>query len=182
MLFRSKTVFGVRQKKGILEPQKDEEVEKSFLYLDQTAKLLGYEHYELSNYAKPGFRSVHNGNYWKGIPYVGMGPSAHSYSDGKRCWNISNNAQYIRSIELKKDFFECEELTEIDRLNERIMVGLRTCEGVNWKDFPDEWRTDNERNFFNFVESGNAILDDNGFRLTPKGWLISNHIISTLFL
>lgn len=177
-----KTVFGVRQKKGILEPQKDEEVEKSFLYLDQTAKLLGYEHYELSNYAKPGFRSVHNGNYWKGIPYVGMGPSAHSYSDGKRCWNISNNAQYIRSIELKKDFFECEELTEIDRLNERIMVGLRTCEGVNWKDFPDEWRTDNERNFFNFVESGNAILDDNGFRLTPKGWLISNHIISTLFL
>lgn len=177
-----KTVFGARQKKGILEPQKDEDVEKSFLYLDETAKMLGYEHYELSNYAKPGFRSVHNGNYWKGIPYVGIGPSAHSFSEGKRRWNVSNNPQYIRSIELKKDFFEVEELTEIDRLNERIMVGLRTCEGLDWKDFPADWKKDNERNFFKFVEGGNAVMDETGFRLTPKGWLISDHIISTLFL
>ncbi|MEY3834622.1 MAG: radical family heme chaperone HemW [Bacteroidota bacterium] len=177
-----KTVFGARQKKGILEPQVDEEVEKSFLYLDATAKLLGYEHYELSNYAKPGFRSVHNGNYWKGVPYVGMGPSAHSYSEGKRRWNVSNNPQYIRSIELKKEFYEVEELTEVDRWNERIMVGLRTCEGIDWKDFPEEWKKDNERNFLKFVEVGNAEIDENGFRLTPKGWLISDHIISTLFI
>jgi len=177
-----KTVFGARQKKGILEPQKDEEVEKSFLYLDETAKLLGYEHYELSNYAKPGFRSVHNGNYWKGIPYVGIGPSAHSFSNGKRRWNVSNNAQYNRSIELKKDFFEVEELTEVDRLNERIMVGLRTHEGIDWKHFPADWKNDNERNFFKFVEGGNAVMDETRFRLTPKGWLISDHIISTLFL
>jgi oxygen-independent coproporphyrinogen-3 oxidase len=177
-----KTVFGVRQKKGMLEPQKDEEVEKSFLYLHETAKLLGYEHYELSNYAKPGFRSVHNGNYWKGIPYAGFGPSAHSFSEGKRRWNISNNPQYIRFIELKKEFFEVEELTEVDRLNERIMVGLRTCEGIEWKDFPDDWRKENERNFFKYVEGGNAEMDEVGFRLTPKGWLISDHIISTLFI
>ena len=177
-----KTVFGARQKKGILEPQVDEEVEKSFLYLDATAKLLGYEHYELSNYAKPGFRSVHNGNYWKGVPYVGMGPSAHSYSEGKRRWNVTNNPQYIRSIELKREFYEVEELTEVDRWNERIMVGLRMCEGIDWKDFPEEWKRENERNFLKFVEVGNAEIDENGFRLTPKGWLISDHIISTLFI
>lgn len=177
-----KTVFGARQKKGILEPQIDEDVEKSFFYMHETAQLLGYEHYELSNYALPGFRSKHNSNYWKGVPYLGLGPSAHSFSEGKRRWNISNNPQYIRSIELKKDFFEVEELTEIDRWNERIMVGLRTREGVEWKDFPDEWKIQNERNFFKFVEGGNAEFDERGFRLTPKGWLISDHIISTLFI
>jgi oxygen-independent coproporphyrinogen-3 oxidase len=182
LTIEEKTVFGARQKKGMLEPQKDEEVEKSFLYLHETAKLLGYEHYELSNYAKPGFRSVHNGNYWKGISYVGFGPSAHSFSEGKRRWNISNNAQYIRLIELKKEFFEVEELTEVDCSNERIMVGLRTCEGIEWKDFPDDWRKENERNFFKYVEGGNAEMNEVGFRLTPKGWLISDHIISTLFI
>jgi coproporphyrinogen III oxidase-like Fe-S oxidoreductase len=85
-------------------------------------------------------------------------------------------------IELKKEFFEVEELTEVDCWNERIMVGLRTREGIEWKDFPDDWRKDNERNFFKFVEGGNAEFDDSGFRLTPKGWLISDHIISTLFI
>ena len=125
---------------------------------------------------------MHNSNYWKGIPYVGIGPSAHSFSEGKRRWNVSNNPHYIRSIELKKDFFEVEELTEVDRLNERMMVGLRTCDGIDWKDFPDDWRKDNERHFFKFVEGGNAEMDESGFRLTPKGWLISDHIISTLFI
>ena len=177
-----KTVFGARQKKGILEPQKDEEIEKCFLYLDATAKLLGYEHYELSNYALSGFRSRHNGNYWKGIPYVGIGPSAHSFSEGKRRWNVANNPQYIRSIELNKPFFEEEFLNEVDQWNERIMVGLRTCEGIEWTDFPDEWRKDNEKNFLGFVEGGNAVMDESGFRLTRKGWLISDYIISTLFL
>lgn len=182
LMVEEKTVFGARQKKGMLEPQNDEEIEKSFLYLDETANLLGYEHYELANYAKPGFKSVHNGNYWKGIPYVGIGPSAHSFSEGKRRWNVSNNPQYVRSLELKKDFFEVEELSEVDRLNERIMVGLRTCEGIQWKDFPDKWKIENERNFVKFVEGENAVIDEAGFRLTMRGWLISDYIISTLFL
>jgi coproporphyrinogen III oxidase-like Fe-S oxidoreductase len=62
------------------------------------------------------------------------------------------------------------------------MVGLRTCEGIDWKDFPEEWKKENERNFLKFVGVGNAEIDENGFRLTPKGWLISDHIISTLFI
>jgi oxygen-independent coproporphyrinogen-3 oxidase len=113
---------------------------------------------------------------------VGLGPSAHSFSKGKRRWNISNNPQYIRSIELKKEFFEVENLTEVDGWNERIMVGLRTREGVEWKDFPEEWKKENERFFFKYVEGDNAECDEKGFRLTPKGWLISDHIISTLFI
>ena len=91
----------------------------------------GYEHYEISNFAKPGFRSRHNSSYWKGDSYIGIGPSAHSYNGMARKWNISNNALYIQSIKNNLIPFEEEILTGSQRLNEYIMTSLRTMEGLD---------------------------------------------------
>lgn len=91
----------------------------------------GFEHYEISNFCKPGHYSRHNSNYWKGSKYLGIGPSAHSYNGETRQWNVANNGKYIQSI-LQNDIpAETETLTETDRLNEYIMTSLRTMWGLD---------------------------------------------------
>src|SRR5690606_10947586 len=87
--------------------------------------------YEVSNFSIPGFESKHNSSYWKGEKYIGFGPSAHSYDGQYRRWNISNNFSYLKGIEEGADYFEEEELSKIDRINETIMISLRTISGIN---------------------------------------------------
>jgi len=93
-----------------------------------------YEHYEVSNFAKPGFRSRHNSSYWKGIPYLGLGPSAHSFNGKERRWNISNNHVYNKTVHEGKPERETEVLTSLQQLNETIMISLRTKEGLDLKE------------------------------------------------
>src|SRR5205809_340569 len=97
----------------------------------QLLKDVAYEHYDISNYAKSGFRSRHNSSYWSGEKYLGVGPSAHSFDGISRQWNISNNNIYIDSISKGIIPFENEILTETQKLNEYIMTSLRTAEGLN---------------------------------------------------
>jgi oxygen-independent coproporphyrinogen III oxidase len=104
---------------------------RQFELLMQRAEEAGYQHYEISNFAKPGFRSRHNSSYWHGKPYIGLGPSAHSFNGNTRQWNIANNALYIESINKNIVPYEIEELTGIQKLNEYIMTSLRTCEGLS---------------------------------------------------
>ena len=106
---------------------------KQFLLLMQWMKKAGYEHYEISNFAKPGYRSRHNSSYWQGKKYIGIGPSAHSYDGKSRRWNIANNALYIQSIKNNIIPFEEEKLTNVEKLNEYIMTSLRTIEGLELK-------------------------------------------------
>lgn len=105
---------------------------RQFLQLMDWLRQAGYEHYEISNFALPGWRSKHNSAYWQGKPYYGFGPSAHSF-DGvaTRSWNISNNALYIKAVNDKHSSPEQEVLTPIQQLNEYIMTALRTREGIN---------------------------------------------------
>jgi len=90
-----------------------------------------YIHYEISNFALPGYYSKHNMNYWKNVPYIGLGPSAHSYNENKRYWNVSSVKNYIKNIENKIDSFESENLNITDKYNEYIITGLRTKWGCN---------------------------------------------------
>jgi oxygen-independent coproporphyrinogen-3 oxidase len=92
---------------------------------------MGLEHYEISNFAKPGFRSQHNSNYWSGKTYLGLGPSAHSFNTISRQWNIANNALYIQSIANGQLNFEIEYLTEANCYNEYMMTSLRRIEGFD---------------------------------------------------
>ena len=102
-----------------------------FNLLMKAMQLHGFEHYEISNFCKPGHYSRHNSNYWRGVKYLGIGPSAHSYSGETRQWNVANNAKYIQSIIKDKIPAETELLTEANRLNEYIMTSLRTMWGLD---------------------------------------------------
>ncbi|MEO7307217.1 MAG: coproporphyrinogen III oxidase, partial [Ferruginibacter sp.] len=113
------------------EPVDPEKQARQFLLLMDWLEHAGYEHYEISNFAKPGFRSKHNSSYWSGEPYYAFGPAAHAFDGKKRKWNIANNALYIQSLQQDRIPFEEEILTETQQLNEYIMTSLRTMEGLD---------------------------------------------------
>ena len=112
-------------------PLNDEQSAKQFIELMNAMDERSFEHYEISNFCKPGHYSRHNTNYWKGVKYLGVGPSAHSYDGEKRQWNISNNAKYMLAIDKKNIPAEIELLSEENRLNEYIMTSLRTQWGLD---------------------------------------------------
>ena len=120
-------MIGLKKKEDV-----DHEKQASqFLLLMDMMKDAGYEHYEISNFAKPGFRSKHNSSYWQRKSYIGIGPSAHSFDGNSRRWNVSNNALYIQSLQKNIIPFEEEKLSDIQKLNEYIMTSLRTIEGID---------------------------------------------------
>jgi oxygen-independent coproporphyrinogen III oxidase len=104
---------------------------EQFILLMDAMQTQSFEHYEISNFCKPGHYSRHNSNYWKGVKYLGIGPSAHSYNGETRQWNVANNAKYIQGLEKAEIPAESEQLTETDRLNEYIMTSLRTMWGLD---------------------------------------------------
>ena len=120
--------FVEKGKSATTDPEK--QVRQSNLLMQQLEDA-GYEHYEISNFAKPGFRSQHNSSYWMGKHYLGLGPGAHSFNGNSRQWNISNNSLYIQAIERGDIPAEVEMLTAIQQLNEYIMTSLRTAEGLS---------------------------------------------------
>jgi oxygen-independent coproporphyrinogen-3 oxidase len=159
---------------------------EQFDLLLQLMEQAGYEQYEISNFAKPGYRSKHNSSYWKGKVYYGFGPAAHSYN-GKniRKWNIANNALYIQS--LKNDIipFEEEILTDIQQLNEYIMISLRTKEGLHLQTLAEKFGQEkvNEiklqgKKYF----TQNLMQEENGFIfLTAQGKFLADGIAADLF-
>lgn len=112
---------------------------RMFLLLMEQLDLAGYEHYEISNFALPEKRSRHNSAYWKRIPYLGIGPSAHSYNGEERMWNVKNNALYQTSIENNILPLTTEKLSPAEHWNEFIMISLRTMEGINIREVEERW-------------------------------------------
>ena len=144
----------------------------------------GFEAYEISNFAKPGFKSKHNTSYWKQQPYIGVGPSAHSYDIKSRQWNISSIQKYISLINKNLPFFEKEELSIYDKYNDYIMVSLRTNDGLDMNTleayFGEELKEYCLKNIKSFVENKKIEIIDEKLRLTQKGIMISNLIIMEL--
>jgi len=101
------------------------------------AKKHNFDHYEVSNFAKKGYHSKHNSNYWNGTPYCGFGAGAHSFTGNARSWNIANVTKYIEAIQNNEPYFEKEELTSIDQYNEYLLLRLRTKNGIDLKHFED---------------------------------------------
>lgn len=161
-----------------VNPDKQSE---QFLLLMQWLEETGYEHYEISNFAKPGFRSRHNSSYWQGKNYLGIGPSAHSLNGSSRQWNISNNNQYIESIRNGIIPFEKEVLTPTQQLNEYIMTSLRTIEGLDLDKVGEvagsKLKTAGKR----YIESGLMKVEDQFLQLTKEGKLLADGIAAALF-
>ena len=146
----------------------------------------GYEHYEISNFAKPGFRSRHNSSYWQGKKYIGIGPSAHSYNGKMRMWNKANNSIYIDSIQKNIIPFEKEILTETQQINEYIMTSLRTIEGLDLSfieiKFSIKERIRIESVISENVEKEHFLFNGEKMILTDEGKLFADGIAVKLFI
>ena len=165
-------------------PMNEQQSAEQFLALMDAMQLQGFEHYEISNFCKPGHESRHNSNYWKGVKYLGIGPSAHSFSGETRQWNISNNSKYIQSLSEDKIAAETEQLTETDRLNEYIMTSLRTIWGLDLQKLENIAAGSSAellkpaRQFF---EKNWMVQKEKTIFLTQTGKLYADHIASALF-
>lgn len=140
----------------------------------------GYEHYEISNFAKPGFRSQHNSSYWQDIPYVGLGAAAHSYDGKYRSWNVSDLQQYIEVIERGELPSEQEVIDEDTHYNDRITVALRTCEGLDLTALSDKHRAYCEREAQRYIDQGLLTRKGSRLALTRQGLFVSDDIMSSL--
>ena len=160
----------------------DEETELQ-MYSDLIGRLTnaGFEHYEISNFARPTFRSRHNSSYWNGTPYIGLGAAAHSY-DGRnrRQWNISDIKDYITGMESGMPVFDYEKLDADTMYNEQVMTALRTCEGLNLTTLSATHRQYCLLQAHRFLEDHLLTLTDNRLRLTHRGLFVSNMIMSGL--
>ena len=157
---------------------------RHFQLLMQWMEDAGYEHYEISNFSKPGYRSKHNGSYWQGKPYLGLGPSAHSFNGNSRQWNVANNALYIKSIEQGIVPFEEEQLTSTQQLNEYIMTSLRTMEGLSLKSIKEKWNEAEQEIVAlskKFICRQLMVENDDRLILTKKGKLFADGIAADLF-
>jgi len=161
-----------------INPDKQSE---QFVLLMQWMEEAGYEHYEISNFARPGFRSRHNSSYWQGKKYLGIGPSAHSFDGNNRQWNISNNSQYIESIEKGNVPFEKEELTPTQKLNEYIMTSLRTNEGLHLNRVDESVRLQLETTGKKYMDAGLMKKENDALILTQQGKLLADGIAAALF-
>lgn len=146
----------------------------------------GYENYEISNFAKPGFRSRHNSSYWQGKNYIGFGPSAHSFNGEKRWWNVSNNNEYIRSIQQNIVPAQEEILTESQKINEYVMTSLRTIEGLNLNYIENKFSPGQRKRIEQIValkmDKSNYQTINGTIILTDEGKLLADRISVELFV
>lgn len=168
-------------------PVDAEQSAQQFEMLMDFAIEAGYEHYEISNLATNGNRAVHNTNYWLGIPYIGIGPSAHSFDGKSREWNIANNALYIKALLTEKKLnAERENLTNIQRFNEYIMTSLRTSWGIDTnlivEKFGTQYAQQTTLNSKRFIEQGTLQQNNSTLILTRAGKLFADYIASQLFM
>jgi len=166
------------------QPMDEWQSAEQFILLMDAMQAHGFEHYEISNFCKPGAYSRHNSNYWKGVKYLGVGPSAHSYNGETRQWNVANNAKYIAALVRSEIPAEMETLSETDRINEYIMTSLRTIWGLDLKKL-EKIATGStaelNKSSVEFFEKGWLSQKEDTLSLTQTGKLYADHIASSLF-
>ncbi len=155
------------------------------IVVDHLSKL-GFEHYEISNFALPGHQSKHNSSYWKGKPYLGLGPSAHSFNTKSRQWNIANNALYIKSLEDKKVPFEIEQLELVTQYNEYMMISLRLQEGFSMDVIEERFGIaylEHTKKITNTLLIEEKIVPTaEGYTITKKSRFLADGIASEFFI
>jgi len=186
LTFEQGTVFGKMLEKGLINEVAEEDSIALFNTLIEKAESNGFIHYEISNFCKPGFFSIHNSNYWKQISYIGFGPSSHSFDGYSRQWNMRDLNGYINSVEAGKSFFEREELDTRTRYNEYIMTSLRTMWGIDLEYVEKIFEKEGYDYVLNlaakFRDYGLIKQEKNTLILTNQGKMISDNIISELMM
>jgi oxygen-independent coproporphyrinogen-3 oxidase len=180
------TVFGKMHEKGILKEVDEEASLSLFNLLIEKSESAGFIHYEISNFGKPGYFSIHNSNYWKQVNYLGLGPSAHSFNGYSRQWNVRDLRSYIKSVNSGKNYFEKEELDTRMRFNEYLITSLRTMWGIDLDFVEKTFEKEGYDYIINlagkFKEYGLMKQDNNNLILTNQGKMISDNIISEFIM
>ncbi len=180
------TVFGKMKEKGLIKEIDEEESTAEFNMLLKKTESAGFVQYEISNFSKPGYFSVHNSNYWKQIPYIGLGPSAHSFNGYSRQWNVSDIIKYIKQVTSDEQFFEKEELDAKTRFNEYIMTSLRTMWGIDLDYVESTFEKEGYDYVINlsgkFIDYGLMRRNQTNLILTNQGKMISDNIISEFMM
>lgn len=186
MTVEQRTALAHFIKQGKTAPMQDAQSANQMAILIETLTGDGFEHYEISNFAKGGNYAKHNTNYWRGKHYLGIGPSAHSFNGESRGWNIANNAKYLEGVRSKAPAHETETLSLYDRMNEYIMTSLRTMWGIDLDKVEHDFGQDIARQLTIQVKQFIALgeveqTDGQHYRLTTKGKFMTDHIASELF-
>ncbi len=186
LTYEPSTVLYYRKIKNRISDINEQDSMRQFSKLCEKMKIAGYVHYEISNFAIDGFYSRHNSGYWKQVPYLGIGPSAHSYNGKTRQWNIPRNMSYIKGINNNEDFYETEVLDQTARYHDYVMTTIRTIWGTDeryiLKEFGQHFHDHFIKYAARFVSSGDLVLKNGICYLTEKGMLISDFIIKELFI
>ena len=180
------TYFGHLEKKRKIKRIEDDVSQKEFQWISEKLKSKNYQHYEISNFALQGKQSFHNSNYWNQSSYIGLGPGAHSFRNSTRRWNISNNRLYIKNIKAGVPYFEQEVLSPYDLVNEKIMLGLRTLNGLDknyiFSIVPQSIKDEIESKLNTFLKDGILISTNNIISMNPEKWLLSEYVSRELFI
>ena len=174
------TAFGRLAERGRFAQVDDETSEREFLEVHEALSGAGFEHYEVSNYARPGFRARHNASYWRGDKYIGLGPAAHSFDGTDRSWNVSSVGEYLAGAEPGR-----ERLTGRDRFNEYLLTRLRTAEGIDLdliaRSFGAARAARTERLAAPMLRSGVLAADGRRLSVPPRRMLVSDAVVGALF-
>ncbi len=185
LTIEERTAFGHWLKTKKLQPVPDEEAAEYLQVLMDTLTAHGYEHYEISNFARPGYQSRHNSSYWKQVPYLGFGPGAHSYNGNSRQANISNNYRYVQAILAGEIPAQVESLTREEKINEYILTRLRTSWGVDTRQLKQDFNFDligkNTELLARLTANGFVSITDGIIKLTTPGKLLADKIAADLF-
>ncbi len=181
LTYEEGTALWIQRKKGKVDVVMDETMNEMHELLLEKVTKSGFDAYEISNFALPGFRSRHNSAYWKQEPYLGIGPSAHSFDIDSRQWNVASITKYIEALSNNTLDFEREILTKDNRYNDYVMVSLRTSDGIDLTYLEKEFGTDYTKycmqNIKSFIETNKVIQSGQKLRLSNEGIQISNLIL-----
>lgn len=180
------TLLGKMKKQGHISEPDEEESLNQFNSLIELTEASGFIHYEISNFGKEGYFSIHNSNYWKQVNYIGLGPSAHSFNNYSRQWNVSDIRKYINAVNSNKTFFEKEELDIRKKFNEYMMTSLRTMWGIDLEYVEKVFDKEGYDYIMNmagkFKEYGLMKQENKNLILTNQGKMISDNIISEFIM
>ena len=180
------TALGRWTKKGMYKPASEDFISDQFEMMQESFEKVGYVQYEVSNFGRPGHFAVHNTNYWRRKPYLGIGPSAHSFNGKKRQFNVLNNVKYIRALEKGELLYESEDLESTEAFNEHVLTSLRTIWGTDtaflWDRYQRDLLRERSLEIEALIRQGLLQQDGDILALTKRGKLLADGIAMKLFL
>lgn len=180
LMYEDGTALSAMLANGKVTAVDDETSRAMYAALVDTLAAESYEHYEISNFARPGFRSIHNSSYWRDVPYLGFGAAAHSYTLSRRSWNVADVRAYISSVENGTLPSEGETIGADTHYNDLVTTALRTCEGLHLSALPDSYRSYAIMSARTAIGAGLLEHVGDSLRLTRKGLFVSDMVMSDL--